>query len=180
MPYRVTKTYGHELGLSACFRQPRAESHCRFIHGYALGFKFVFEADELDANNWVKDFGSLKPLKQQLIDTFDHKLLIARDDPALRVFQKLCRPMRLEEGGLAVSNFDAPPEHYKELGLLAPVVDLVVLPHVGCEAFANLAYCWADNLITPEERARGVRVAEVECREHAGNAASYIPKHMGE
>ena len=28
-----TKTYGHDLGLSAAFRQWRAESHCRLIHG---------------------------------------------------------------------------------------------------------------------------------------------------
>lgn len=49
MIYRSTKTYGHEIGLSAAFRQWRAESHCRFVHGYALAVKFVFEAGELDA-----------------------------------------------------------------------------------------------------------------------------------
>ena len=35
--YRSSKTYGHEIGLSAAFRQWRAQSHCRLIHGYALG-----------------------------------------------------------------------------------------------------------------------------------------------
>jgi 6-pyruvoyltetrahydropterin/6-carboxytetrahydropterin synthase len=41
----VKKTYGHELGLSACFRQHRAKSHCRFLHGYPLSFTFTFAAD---------------------------------------------------------------------------------------------------------------------------------------
>lgn len=31
-----TKTYGHNIGLSAVFRQPHADSHCRFLHGYSL------------------------------------------------------------------------------------------------------------------------------------------------
>ena len=37
-----SKKYGHERGLSAAFRQWRAVSHCRFMHGYSLEFEFVF------------------------------------------------------------------------------------------------------------------------------------------
>lgn len=149
--HRVTKTYGHELGLSATFRQPQATSHCRFIHGYALGFKIVFECDTLDDNGWVKDFGSLKALKQRLCDTFDHKLLLAADDPYLAHLQEAL-------------SFNGQP-------LLA---DIVVVPKVGCESFASMVAGWARETITPPEYQRGVRVAEVECREHAGNAASYL------
>ena len=47
--YTSTKTYGHNIGLSAVFRQPHADhSHCRFLHGYSLQFKFVFGCNELD------------------------------------------------------------------------------------------------------------------------------------
>jgi 6-pyruvoyltetrahydropterin/6-carboxytetrahydropterin synthase len=148
MTHRVTKTYGHELGLSAVFRQPDADSHCREPHGYALGFKFVFEAKELDRNGWVKDFGGLKPLKQQLCDNFDHRLILAEYDPALPDFQEL----------------------YAKWGWTPPLV----VPKVGCESFARTVWRWADELITPDERRRGVRLVEVECREHAGNAASYM------
>lgn len=81
--YHVTKHYPHSLGLSAAFRQPGATSHCRFLHGYALAFTFEFEAQELDANNWVIDFGGLKPLKQFLYDMFDHKTILAESDVAL-------------------------------------------------------------------------------------------------
>jgi 6-pyruvoyltetrahydropterin/6-carboxytetrahydropterin synthase len=165
--HRVTKTYGHELGLSATFRQWRAKSHCRFIHGYALGFKLVFEADELDENGWVKDFGGLKPLKQRLVDMFDHRMLVAKDDPAL--------PFLRWMGG------KSPAQNLWPLGFegdghwhpLEPLVQFVEVNRVGCEAFAQIVWDWADELIADDERARGVRLVEVECREHAGNAASY-------
>ena len=76
MAYYSTKTYGHNIGLSAVFRQPHADhSHCRFLHGYSLGFKFTFACSSLDNKNWAVDFGGLKPLKQWLEDTFDHKVV---------------------------------------------------------------------------------------------------------
>ena len=69
--FRSTKTFGHHLGLSACFRQHRAESHCRLLHGYALQIKLTFEADTLDVRNWVVDFGALKPLRKRFEELFD-------------------------------------------------------------------------------------------------------------
>lgn len=146
----VTKTYGHNLGLSACFRQPRATSHCRFLHGYALAFKLTFAADKLDENNWVIDFGSLKLVKKMLVDTFDHKLLVAEDDPCL-----------------------------EEITALAGVdcANPLVLPAVGCEAFArhvfDWVYDWLDNTDPMGYRIRGLRLIEVECREHGANSAIY-------
>ena len=77
--YISTKTYKH-LGPVA-YRQWRADSHCRFIHGYALSFHFEFETNTLDARNWVMDFGGLRPLKEKLEEWFDHTFLVATDDP---------------------------------------------------------------------------------------------------
>ena len=49
MAYYSTKTYGHNIGLSAVFRQPNAEhSHCHLLHGYSLAFTFTFGCNELD------------------------------------------------------------------------------------------------------------------------------------
>ena len=40
-------------GYSTCFRQWRAiNTHCRFLHGYAISFRVWFEG-ELDHRNWV-------------------------------------------------------------------------------------------------------------------------------
>lgn len=152
MAYRSTKTFTHELGLSAAFRQWRAESHCRFIHGYALSFVLTFEADELDARNWVVDFGSLKSFKGWLEDTFDHKLLIAEDDPDRH---------RLEALGSSTLTGK-------------PVADIVVLPRVGCEAFAEYVAGALDTWLLDNGYAPRVRVVSVECREHGANSAIYV------
>ena len=144
MPYLSTKTYGHELGISCAFRQWRANSHCRFLHGYALSFSFVFTADGLDSRNWIMDFGALKALKQALQDTFDHKIVIAEDDPEKDTLCSL--------GGLGIG-------------------DPIVLPGVGCELFAAYAWRMASDII--KDLNPNVRVLSCEVREHGANSAIY-------
>lgn len=146
MPYRSTKTYGHEIGLSSCFRQWRAQSHCRFLHGYALSVHVEFEADELDIRHWVVDFGSLKSFKGMLEQTFDHKLLVAEDDPNLPALNAL------EVLGLA---------------------QIVVVPATGCEAFAALIYNYTEVWLKDNGYAPRVRVHHVTVREHGANSASF-------
>lgn len=141
-----TKTYGHEIGLSTCFRQHRAESHCRLLHGYALSVKFEFGATELDCRNWVVDFGSLKSLKAMLEDTFDHTLLVAEDDP-----------MKDELCGLA------------GLGL----AKAIVVPATGCEAFAKLIFECAETWLKDNGYTPRCRLLSVEVREHGANSAIY-------
>lgn len=144
--YQSTKTYGHEVGLSACFRQWGAESHCRLLHGYALAFAFVFEAAELDHRNWVVDFGGLKMLKLGLEGYFDHKLLVAADDPYRETLETLGK------FGLA---------------------EVRVLEKVGCEAFAKLGWHIADETIKRLGQSPRVRVVCCEVREHGANSAVY-------
>lgn len=144
--YRVTKTFGHELGLSTAFRQWRADSHCCFVHGYALAFVLVFEAADLDVRNWVLDFGGFKGLKEMLAANFDHKLLVAEDDPQRALLEQL------GEAGVA---------------------DVLVVPAVGCEMFARVVY---ENVSRWLYRAYGdaVRLVSVEAREHGANSATYM------
>lgn len=148
--YNSTKTYGHELGLSAVFRQWRADSHCNQLHGYALAFTFVFEAEELDDRNWVVDFGGLKDLKRELVAMFDHKLIIAQDDPQLEALREL------EKIGIA---------------------DVTILPAVGCEMFAEYACELADQVLEAKGYYPRVRIKSVECREHGANSAIYTPAY---
>jgi 6-pyruvoyltetrahydropterin/6-carboxytetrahydropterin synthase len=144
--YQATKIYGHELGLSCAFRQWRAKSHCRHLHGYPLAFKLVFESDALDDNGWVLDFGGLKTFKQWLESKFDHKTIVAEDDPNLEFFQ---------EG--------------HDIG----VFDLVVLSAVGCEKVAKHVYDNAAMWLL-ENKYASVRLAAVTVSEHGGNSATYI------
>lgn len=146
MTYRSTKTFGHNLGLSACFRQWKAESHCHLLHGYALQIHIEFAAQELDVRNWVVDFGSLKSLKGLLEDTFDHTLLVAEDDP------KRADLEALDAIGLA---------------------RVVIVPATGCEAFAKLIYQATEVWLKDNGYAPRCWVASVEVREHGANSAIY-------
>ncbi len=89
--YVSTKRYGHEAGFSIAYRQHRADSHCRFIHGYSLAFEFEFQSPTLDVRNWVCDFGGFRTLKDFLDEYFDHKLLVSQDDPDLEMFKEMDR-----------------------------------------------------------------------------------------
>lgn len=148
MSFRSTKTYGHELGLSAVFRQHRATSHCRHLHGYALSVTLTFGSDILDANGWVLDFGSLNTFKQWLVNQFDHKMLVAKDDPEL-------------ESLLFLQTRD--------------LASIIVVPATGCEAFASqIARAATDWLINTVDLAGRVWVHSVEVREHSANSAIWF------
>lgn len=103
MKYSSTKII--ELG-SCAFRQWRADSHCKYIHGYRLIAKFWFACNELDDKNWVVDFGGLKDLKKILEKQFDHTLCIAGDDPLLEGFKSLHAAhgcdLRIMQGGVGI------------------------------------------------------------------------------
>ena len=138
-----SKKYGHERGLSAAFRQWRAESHCRFMHGYSLEFEFVFGTHELDENNWVVDFGGLKELESWLRLNFDHKTLVASDDPNYSLFEEM------HENG---------------------IIDMVTVEGTGCEMFAKIAMEYAKELILNITQGR-CWVESVSVREHGANSA---------
>lgn len=144
--YYSTKTWEHVA--SVAFRQHIADSHCRFLHGYALTIKATFGAQELDARNWVVDFGSLKSFKGWLEENFDHKLVVAEDDPALHELEAL--------------------QYVPGVG---KTLDLRPVTATGCEAFARLCFewleCWLkDNGYTPR-----CWVESLEVSEHTGNSA---------
>lgn len=137
-----------ELG-SCAFRQPEAESHCRFLHGYRLTAKFWFEANNLDQNNWVVDFGGLKGLKELLKNQFDHTTCISRTDPKLDVFKKL-----------------------KEAG----VCDLRIMDGVGIEKFAEYCHTVAEAYVDELTDSR-CRCVKVEVFEHESNSAIFEKRH---
>lgn len=143
--YTASKTYTANSGLSAAFRQWRADSHCKFLHGYALEVRLDFSATKLDANGWVIDFGGLKPIKAWLESQFDHKTLIAQDDPELPWFKEA-----------ASRN----------------ILDLNILPAIGCEAFAGMIFAYVSDWLAQNNHAPRVQLTRVTVREHAGNEAS--------
>lgn len=143
--FRSTKRFN---GYSTAFRQWRStHSHCQYLHGYSISFKVWFEG-ELDHRNWVADFGDLDDVKHWLANLLDHMTVVAEDDPLLDLFKDM------EKQGM---------------------IQLRVVPHVGCERFAELVFNYVNQYIQ-EKTDQRVRVVQVECFED-GTKNSAI--HLG-
>lgn len=148
MKYISTKEY-KQIGPVA-YRQWRADSHCKHLHGYALSFKFEFECDELDVRNWAMDYGGLKPLKSLLEDWFDHTLLVAEDDP---MHDELV--------------------HLGKLGL----AKITEVEKTGCEGIADFLYEYINTIFMPnygKEEAKRLWCCKVEVRETDANMAMRV------
>jgi len=149
--YQSTKLFD---GYSTVFRQWKAEgTHCKFLHGYAVSFRVWFEGT-LDERNWVWDFGGMKRAtgtingmkpKEYFDWLLDHTTVIAEDDPYLPQF------IQMDKDG---------------------IIQLRILPNVGCERFAEYLYKVINEFLEKETDNR-VRAIKVEVYEHERNAASY-------
>tara|TARA_R110000803_G_scaffold208866_1_gene277912 strand:- start:167 stop:613 length:447 start_codon:yes stop_codon:yes gene_type:complete len=133
-------------GYSTCFRQPKADSHCKYIHGYALEFHCHFKG-RLDDNNWVLDFGGFKEFKEKMKYWFDHTLVIDKDDPIKN------KAKELQSDGY---------------------VQLRIMNGVGCEKFAEFVAKLLQKHLLENTDGR-VTVVRVECMENSNNKASYYP-----
>lgn len=148
MKFRSTKKID---GFSTVFRQWKAtDTHCRFLHGYAIGFNVVFEGS-LDHRNWVVDFGGLKRSKVKIDNIspkewftymFDHTTIVAKDDPHMDWFVE------------------------------SDVLQLRVIDEVGTEMFAKFVFEKLDKWVKEETNGRA-HVVSVECYEHEKNSAIY-------
>jgi 6-pyruvoyltetrahydropterin/6-carboxytetrahydropterin synthase len=82
---------------------------------------------------------------------FDHTLIVAEDDPHLSEFHRL-----------------------SDLGL----VDIRVMPQVGCEATAEFVFAHVEHFVAEQTSGR-VWLDSVEVREHGANAAIYERSYSG-
>jgi 6-pyruvoyltetrahydropterin/6-carboxytetrahydropterin synthase len=116
------------------------------------------------------DFGGLKAFKEWSEWQFDHTLVMAEDDPHLDMFKKMAELGLQSEGG---------------------VCDLRIVPGVGCEKFAELAFIKMNDILQAFQKGesytlpngkmfearypvgQGVKLRSVEVFEHAGNSAVY-------
>jgi 6-pyruvoyltetrahydropterin/6-carboxytetrahydropterin synthase len=145
------------------------------MHGYSLGFRFTFEAEQLDERNWVQDFGGLKEVKAWLDTQFDHTTVIAEDDPMLDRFKAMA-------GWSNNPDLDGKPDEVQQHPHPNQgVIDLRIVPAVGCEAFAQMVYEHVSQWLKDEpgntyqnllgdEHPR-VKLISVEVFEHSGNSA---------
>ena len=146
--YKYVSTKEYHNAFPVAYRQWRADSHCNLIHGYAFSMKFYFGTDNLDARNWVADYGGLKELKKELENQFDHTLLVAIDDPELPFYREM------EKRKLA---------------------KLTILPKLGCEGLADTLYKFVNGVYIPDfwgpGEAERLWCFRVEVRETLANMA---------
>ena len=111
-----------------------------------MAVRLEFEASELDKRNWVVDFGGLKSLKGWFENTFDHKTLVAKDDPFFATFQEL------HEAG---------------------IIDMVEVEHTGCEKFAELIFECTEIWLKDNGYHPRVTLVSAEVKEHGANSAIF-------
>jgi len=141
-------------GFSTVFRQWKAtDTHCKFLHGYAVEFKVTFEGD-LDYRNWVWDFGGMKRSKTKIdgmsakewMDyTFDHTTVIANDDPELKIFTEMDR---------------------------SGIIQLRILEATGAEKFSEYIFNKLNEFVIQETDSR-VKIIRVEFSENKKNTEIY-------
>lgn len=136
-----------DIGLSCTFRQWLAKgySHCGEIHGYDIRIRVMVETAQLDQRNWVVDFGALKSFKAWLEDMFDHKTLVAADDP--------CLDWYLEGQRLGTMN-------------------LRIVPATGMEFTSRMIYEYFEQWLK-DNGFNHVKLVKVEVSERDANSASY-------
>ena len=146
--YKWTSTKEYVDAFPVAYRQWKADSHCRFIHGYSFSMKFYFGTNDLDARNWCADYGGLKELKKNLEEQFDHCLLVSQDDPELETYQLLQKKK---------------------------MAKLTVLPKLGCEGLADMLYKYVNAVYIPDMWGPGEAARlwcyRVEVRETQANMA---------
>ena len=101
MKFKSSKRFGP---ITTGHRQWRDKGHCSYVHGYGRYVRLTFEATELDERGWVMDFGDLRGVKNWIEDEWDHRTLIAADDPVIPELKIL-----EEVGGI---NLNILPEGY--------------------------------------------------------------------
>ena len=146
--YKYTSTKEYIDAFPCAYRQYLTDSHCKKIHGYSFSMKFYFGTNDLDARNFVADYGGLKELKKALEDRFDHTLLVSSSDPHLDWYKEA------ERRGMA---------------------KLTILPALGCERLADMLYKYVNAVYIPEMWGAGeadrLWCYRVEVRETQANMA---------
>ena len=127
--FKYTSTKEYVEAFPCAYRQWKADSHCNQIHGYSFTIKLYFGGDDLDVRNWIIDYGSLRPLKEQLEEWFDHRLLVASSDPHYDDIMKL-----------------------QKLG----IAKITEVEHTGCEAIADFIYKFVNGIFMEQTYGKDV------------------------
>ena len=90
--YRICKTIDIESGHMLS----KHPGKCKYPHGHTRKIEFVLEANELDENDMVCDFGVIRGAIDQFLDTYDHGFCMNTSDPRYDAMKDLFRSVIID------------------------------------------------------------------------------------
>lgn len=78
MPYTIRKTFRFE---AAHRLMDSYSKKCQQVHGHSYKLELFLQSDQLDENEMVVDFGKLRDLLGDILEQFDHRIVLCEKDP---------------------------------------------------------------------------------------------------
>jgi 6-pyruvoyltetrahydropterin/6-carboxytetrahydropterin synthase len=128
-------------------RQPLHSGRCSRLHGHSWAITLTFEAQELDENGFIIDFGDLHFIKDWIDLNLDHATALKKSDPMREECEKL-----------------------EEMGLLK----ILWLDSASCEGIAQFLYHIFQPMIEEKTQDR-VRLQSLLLEEDSKNSATFTP-----
>lgn len=89
--------YGHRL--------LNYDGKCRYLHGHNARVVITLQAEQLDANGMVMDFGQIKRQLSHWIDeNLDHRMILSRHDPVADFLLASGEPLHLIDANPTAEN----------------------------------------------------------------------------
>ena len=143
-----SKTY-RDVPLS--HRQPFHEGRCSRLHGHSWAITLTFEAQELDENGFVIDFGELHFIEDWIDGNLDHGTILRQDDPRREELEKL------EQSGLLKATW---------------------VKSASCEGIARFLFETFEPMVSSHSGGR-VGLRSLRLDEDSKNSATYRPESAG-
>ena len=83
--YRVCKSFVVESGHMLT----RHPERCRYPHGHTRTIEVVVQGEELDDRGMLADFTALKLAVGELVERFDHSMVVSAGEPLLPALREL-------------------------------------------------------------------------------------------
>jgi len=139
-----SKTY-RDIPLS--HRQPFHSGRCSRLHGHSWTITLTFEAENLDSNGFVIDFGDLHFIEDWIDENLDHGIVLCSDDPEKEKLLQLA-----SDGLLQITWVDS----------------------ASCEGIARFLYETFQPMVESQTKGRAW-IKSVHLKEDSKNAADYTP-----
>ncbi len=91
--FYITKTFRFDAAHRIWIDRENSENDnpykCENIHGHTFIVEFTFKADEIGKKGMVVDTEIIKKIVSDIIEKFDHSLIIHKDDPLRSKIEKI-------------------------------------------------------------------------------------------